>query len=138
MELVGTTGGLKKLNNHNYINWKACIESYLQGQDLWEVVGGSETTSPNDAVEEATPSDAVGDTKSKEKKALAAEKSKDEALRKWRIKAGKAMFVLRTAVEDELPEYIRDAATPKIAWDTFAILFSRRMILTFNYLKVSS
>ncbi|KAH7687137.1 Peptidyl-tRNA hydrolase II domain-containing protein [Dioscorea alata] len=126
MELAGITGGLKKLNNHNYINWKAYIECYLQGQDLWEVVGGSETTPPDVAIEEAMSSDAAGDTKSKEKKALAAEKSKDEALRKWHIKAGKAMFVLRIAVEDELLEYIKDAATPKIAWDTLAALFSKK------------
>ena len=46
MDFSGTIGGMKKLNTSNYIYWKACIESYLQGQDLWEVVGGSETTPP--------------------------------------------------------------------------------------------
>uniref|UniRef100_A0A2N9IT58 Integrase catalytic domain-containing protein n=1 Tax=Fagus sylvatica TaxID=28930 RepID=A0A2N9IT58_FAGSY len=29
-------GGIKKLNNKNYNTWATCIESYLQGQDLWE------------------------------------------------------------------------------------------------------
>jgi len=32
-------GGIKKLNNKNYNTWETCMESYLQGQDLWEVVG---------------------------------------------------------------------------------------------------
>ena len=50
--------------------------SYLQGQDLWEVVGGSETMSPEE--------DANG------------------ILHKWRIKAGKAMFSLKTTVEEEM------------------------------------
>ena len=43
--------------------WKMCIEAYLQGQDMWEIVGGSETTQPEDA----------------------------QALRKQKIKAGKAL-----------------------------------------------
>ncbi|KAE8723067.1 PLAC8 family protein [Hibiscus syriacus] len=29
-------GGIKKLNNKNYNTWATCMESYLQGQDLWE------------------------------------------------------------------------------------------------------
>jgi hypothetical protein len=87
MDFAGTTGGFKKLNNTNSIYWKACIESSLQGQDLWEVVGGSETTLPKVATEEI---ETTSDPKTKEKKALAAE---NEALQKWRIKAGKAMYV---------------------------------------------
>ena len=54
------------------------MESYLQGQDLWEVVAGTETTPPDNA----------------------------DALRKWRIKAGKALFVLKTTIEEDLLEHI--------------------------------
>ena len=46
-------GGIKKLNN-NYNTWATCMMSYLQGHDLWKVVGGSETMLPpedsNDAL----------------------------------------------------------------------------------------
>lgn len=35
------------------------------------------------------------------------------------------MFVLRTTVQKELLQYIRDANTPKKAWDTLATLFSK-------------
>ncbi|KAH9726925.1 hypothetical protein KPL70_008466 [Citrus sinensis] len=94
-------GGIKKLNNQNYNTWATCIESYLQGQDLWEVVGGSEVTQP--AAEDA-----------------------NGILRKWKIKAGKAMFALKTTIEEEMLEHIRDAKSPKEAWDTFATLFSKR------------
>ena len=38
-----------------------------------------------------------------------------EALRKWRIKASKAIFVLKTTIEEDLLEHIRDAETPKEA-----------------------
>ncbi|KAK4434384.1 hypothetical protein Salat_0601200 [Sesamum alatum] len=34
--------GIKKLNNNNYNSWSTCIMSYMQGQDLWEVVNGNE------------------------------------------------------------------------------------------------
>ena len=76
------------------------MESYLQGQDLWEIIAGSETVPP----------------------AL----SKEDELRKWRIKAGKAMFVLKTTIEEDLLEHIRDAETPKAAWETLGKLFSKK------------
>ncbi|KAE8681718.1 hypothetical protein F3Y22_tig00111310pilonHSYRG00060 [Hibiscus syriacus] len=94
-------GGIKKLNNKNYNTWATCMESYLQGQDLWEVVGGGEVTQP--ATEDA-----------------------NGILRKWKIKVGKAMFALKTTIEEEILEHIRDAKTPKETWDTFVTLFSKR------------
>ena len=49
-----------------------------------------------------------------------------EALRKWQIKSGKAMFVLKTTIEEDLLEHIRDAETPKEAWETLEKLFSKK------------
>ena len=94
-------GGVKKLNNGNYNSWSTCIMSYLQGQDLWEVVNGNEAAQP-------TVEDTFG------------------TLRKWKIKAGKAMFVLKTTIEEDLLEHIQDAKTPKEAWDVFVKLFSKK------------
>ncbi|GJN15087.1 hypothetical protein PR202_gb01977 [Eleusine coracana subsp. coracana] len=88
---------MKRLNSHNYGYWRTCIESYLQGQDLWEVVAGTMTNPP----------------------------MKESSLRKWRIKAGKAMFVLKTTIEEDLVEHIRDAETPKEAWETLAKMFCK-------------
>ncbi|PNT74084.1 hypothetical protein BRADI_1g07562v3 [Brachypodium distachyon] len=82
-DLMTAGNGMWRLNSHNYGYWQTCMESYLQGHDLWEVIAGTETTPPENA----------------------------EALRKWRIKVGKAMFMLKT---------------PKEAWDTLAKLFSRK------------
>ncbi|KAD4982652.1 hypothetical protein E3N88_19323 [Mikania micrantha] len=93
-------GGVKKLNNHNYNTWATCISSYLQGQDLWDVDGGD--------VEPPVRDDAQG------------------VLRKWRIKAGKALFVLKTTVEEELLDHIREVGSPKEAWDALKILFSKK------------
>ena len=47
-------------------------------------------------------------------------------MRKWHIKAGKAMFMLKTMIEEDLVEHIRDAETPNEAWETFAKLFSKK------------
>ncbi|XP_028945126.1 uncharacterized protein [Malus domestica] len=103
-------GGIKKLNNKNYNTWATCMESYLQGQDLWEVVGGGEVTQP-------TAEDDNG------------------ILRKWKIKAGKAMFALKTTIEEEMLEHIRDAKTPNEAWDTFVTVFSKKNDTRLQLLK---
>nr|CAB3452138.1 unnamed protein product [Digitaria exilis] len=56
----------------------------------------------------------------------ASKKESVESLRKWRIKAGKAMLVLKTTIEEDLLEHIRDVETPKEAWETLGILFSKK------------
>ncbi|RLM53041.1 hypothetical protein C2845_PMPSC006801 [Panicum miliaceum] len=85
------------------------LQSYLQGQDLWEVVAGIETVPP--------PNES-GDCYSK--------KDGADALRKWHIKALKAMFVLKTTIEEDLLEHIRDVEILKRAWETQEKLFSKK------------
>ncbi|GMI76966.1 hypothetical protein like AT1G21280 [Hibiscus trionum] len=94
-------GGMRKLNNDNYNTWSTCMMSYMQGQDLWEIFNGSEKEQPE--VEYA-----------------------NGMLRKWKIKAGKAMYALKTAVEEDMLEHIRDVKTPNEAWETFTKLFSKK------------
>ncbi|KAL8132585.1 hypothetical protein AgCh_008168 [Apium graveolens] len=94
---------MKKLSNNNYNMWSTCIMSYMQGQDLWEIVDGSETAKP--ATEDANGS-----------------------LRKWKIKAEKALFALKTRVEEDILEHIRDVSTPKEAWDILSKLFSKKNV----------
>jgi hypothetical protein len=107
-DLASARGEIKKLNNNNYGYWKTYMESYLQGQDLWEVVAGAEIVPPKES----------GNSSSKKEGA--------EALWKWRIKAGKAMFVSKTTIEEDLLEYIRDAETPKEACETLGKLFCKK------------
>ena len=63
---------IRRLKHQNYNMWSTCIESYLQGQDLREIVAGGETTPFENA----------------------------EAL--WKIKARKAMFTIKTSIEEEM------------------------------------
>ncbi|KAJ7959018.1 Retrovirus-related Pol polyprotein from transposon TNT 1-94 [Quillaja saponaria] len=101
MSDLQVVGGIKKLNNLNYNTWSTCMMSYMQGQDLWEVVNGSEVMQP-------VAEDANG------------------ILRKWKIKVAKAMFALKATIDEKVLEHIRDAKTPKEAWDTLATLFSKK------------
>ena len=48
-----------------------------------------------------------------------------EALQKWKIKAGKALFAIKTSIEEEMLEH-RRANTPKEAWDTFSTLLAKK------------
>nr|XP_043639484.1 uncharacterized protein LOC122610570 [Erigeron canadensis] len=93
-------GGIKKLNNKNYNSWATCMKSYLQGQDLWDVVDSTDVEPPSE--------------------------SDNGVLRKWKIKSGKAMFVLKTTVEEDVLDRIREADSPKEAWDGLKILFSKK------------
>ena len=80
--------------------------SYLQGQDLWELVGGSEATQPAE--------------------------DENGTLRKWKIKAGKAMFALKTTIKEEMLEHIRDVDRRQhgIHWPHS---FQRRMTQDYNF-----
>ena len=72
----------------------------MQGQDFWEVVNGSKATQP--VAEDV-----------------------NDILCKWKIKACQAILALKTTIKEEMLEPIRDAKTPKEAYDTFATLFSK-------------
>ncbi|WMV19415.1 hypothetical protein MTR67_012800 [Solanum verrucosum] len=51
MNNLQVVGAIKKLNNQNYNAWETCIMSYMQGQDLWEVVNGSEVVNGNEVAQ---------------------------------------------------------------------------------------
>ena len=66
-------------------------------QDVWEIVRGSETSPPTSQYD----------------------------LKKWKLRAEKAMYALSISVEDDLLQHIKEAKTPKKAWDTLVALFAR-------------
>ena len=95
-DMTTSISSLKKLNNNNYSTWSTHMQFYLFGQDLWEIVGGSETSAPT---------------------------SQDD-LKKWKVKVEKAMYALSISVKDDLLQRIKEAKTPKEAWDTLIGLFA--------------
>ena len=46
--------GMQLLNQSNYKVRKTCIESYLVGKDLWDVVNGNDTSPPSDESENSS------------------------------------------------------------------------------------
>ncbi|KAK4387258.1 hypothetical protein Sango_2596400 [Sesamum angolense] len=51
--VLHTQYGVEKLVGTNYKYWRMCMEAYLQGQDLWELVVGVDTEIPADTFENA-------------------------------------------------------------------------------------
>ncbi|KAG5572291.1 hypothetical protein H5410_062057 [Solanum commersonii] len=66
---------------------------------VWrDIIGGSDTTPPTDV----------------------------EATKNWKIKAGNAMYAITITIEDEFLQQIKNAKTPKNAWDTMATIFTKK------------
>lgn len=66
--------GVKKLNNKNYNTSATLMESYLQGQDLQEIVYSNDEKLP----------------------------TKDVSLKKWNITAREAMFAIKCIIKEEM------------------------------------
>ncbi|KAJ0017120.1 hypothetical protein Pint_11124 [Pistacia integerrima] len=98
-----TQYGMEKLaGNNNYKYWRMCMEAYLQGQDLWELVTDIDAGIPTDIPEHA------------------------ESRRKWKIKCGKTLFALRTSISKEFIDHVRDVSSPKEVWDTLEKLCTKK------------
>ncbi|KAK3021915.1 hypothetical protein RJ639_045209 [Escallonia herrerae] len=97
-----TQYGVEKLVGTNYKYWRMCMEAYLQGQDLWDLVSGADSVVPDDIPENA------------------------EARRKWKIKCGKALFALRTSISREYIDHVRDVDSPREVWGTLERLFTKK------------
>nr|DAD23125.1 TPA_asm: hypothetical protein HUJ06_024588 [Nelumbo nucifera] len=95
--LASILAGMEKLNHYNYDSWHTCMESYLQGEDLLEVTIGGET---NNSIDE-------------------------NAKKKWKIKASKALYAIKITVENEFLEHIKKAQTPSEACDILSKFFSK-------------
>ncbi|KAH0698868.1 hypothetical protein KY284_013083 [Solanum tuberosum] len=65
-DFASTLNSVEKFNASNYGSWSKKMQYYFLGQELWDIIGGSYTTPPTDA----------------------------KATKMWKVKAGKAIFVL--------------------------------------------
>ncbi|CAN1184463.1 hypothetical protein LINPERHAP2_LOCUS36992 [Linum perenne] len=96
-DMATSFSSIERLNNNNYNPWSTRMEFYLRGQDLWDIVIGSQTTPPTDV----------------------------EGLRKWNVKVGKAFYVLSIAVDDSLLPRIKKVKTHAEVWKSLAEVFAR-------------
>ncbi|KAH0696278.1 hypothetical protein KY290_013630 [Solanum tuberosum] len=84
-DFISTLNSVEKFNANNYGSWSKKMQYYFLSQELWDIIGGSDTTPPTDV----------------------------EAAKIWKVKAGKAIFVLSITIEDEFLQRIKNAKTPK-------------------------
>ncbi|KAL4303890.1 hypothetical protein GQ457_10G000190 [Hibiscus cannabinus] len=106
-----TQYGVEKLVGTNYKYWRMCMEAFLQGQDLWDLVTGVDAEIPADIQENV------------------------EARRKWKIKCGKALFALRTSISKEFIDHVRDVNSPKQLWETLERVFSKKNTARLQFLE---
>lgn len=77
------------------------MESYLVGEDMWEIVCGDNTIPPQDTKENNT------------------------ALKEWTMKNGKAEFVLKNSISHKLFDHIIHCKSASSIWDTLNNLFNK-------------
>ncbi|KAJ4841290.1 hypothetical protein Tsubulata_028551 [Turnera subulata] len=86
---------LKDLEADTYENWKACMMTYLEAQDLWDVIDHD----PNSSYSEE------------------ADGNKD-----WRKKNAAALLAIQTSCAPEILAKVRNIRSAKCAWDTLAYM----------------
>ncbi|GKV36582.1 hypothetical protein SLEP1_g44695 [Rubroshorea leprosula] len=94
--------GMELLNQSNYNVWKTCMESYLVGEDLWDVVGGDDITALENNEENA------------------------KAFKQWRQKNAKAEFALKRSISHGMFEHIICYKSANGILQTLDRLFNKR------------
>ncbi|XP_077246122.1 uncharacterized protein LOC143885988 [Tasmannia lanceolata] len=113
MDMSGRVSGLgiELLNQSNYKIWRTCMESYLVGEDLWEVVCGNAVVAPEDAQENA------------------------DVLKVWRMKNAKAEFLLKRSISPDLFEHIIGCKSTSEIWTTLDGLFNKKNMARLQMLE---
>ncbi|XP_077239786.1 uncharacterized protein LOC143880697 [Tasmannia lanceolata] len=104
MNMSGRVSGLgiELLNQSNYKISRTCMESYLVGEDLWEVVCGNAIVAPKDTQENV------------------------DVLKAWRMKNTKAEFLLKRSISHDLFEYIIGCKSASEIWITLDGLLNKK------------
>jgi hypothetical protein len=94
---VGSFLPTEKLDRTNYASWSYKMHQYLLGHGYWSHVDGANDTAPD-------PTDADYPA--------------------WEKLASTVMYFFTSCVGEQLLSYIRDAATPKVAWENLKKVFA--------------
>jgi hypothetical protein len=94
---VGSFLPTEKLDKTNYASWSYKMHQYLLGHGYWSYVDGAHDTAPD-------PTDA--------------------GFAAWEKSASKVMYCFASCVGEQLLCYIRDAGTPKAAWENLKKIFA--------------
>jgi hypothetical protein len=97
MDRVGSFLPTEKLDRTNYASWAYKMHQYLLGHGYWSYVDGANDTAPD-------PTDA--------------------GYAAWEKSASRVMYCFASCVGEQLLCYIRDAGTPKAAWENLKKIFA--------------
>ncbi|GAA0146645.1 hypothetical protein LIER_06550 [Lithospermum erythrorhizon] len=94
---------IEKLNNNNYGSWSTRMKFYLLGHDLWNIVNGNDTTPPRDVRSTTTTSDTSTSTPSTPVRLVVVVAyqriaTDPDIVKKWKAKAGRAMYALTVTI----------------------------------------
>ncbi|KAH0636993.1 hypothetical protein KY289_036908 [Solanum tuberosum] len=94
--------GMELLTQSNYRVWRTCMKSYLLGEDLWDVVNGSNTSPLTDGPENSN------------------------TYKKWKQVNAKAEFVLKRSISSNLFDHIIRCKSAHEIWKTLDQLFNKK------------
>ena len=87
----------EKLDRNNFASWEYKMHQYLVGQGYWSYIKGAQEDRPD---------------------------PKDANYATWEQAASRVMYCLATCVHDHMLGYIREAKTPKEAWENLRKIFA--------------
>ncbi|KAK3008578.1 hypothetical protein RJ639_014577 [Escallonia herrerae] len=87
------------------------MQSYLEDQELWELIGGNEIAPP------------------------ASTGTNEAVLWKWKSRASKALYVIKSSIEDNILKHTKNAKIPKEAWDILASRYLKKNEMRLQYLE---
>ena len=94
---MGSSLPTEKLDRTNYASWSYKMHQYLLGHGYWSYVDGANDTAP-----EPTHANFPA----------------------WEQSASRVMYCFASCVGEQLLSYIRDARTPKAAWENLQKIFA--------------
>ena len=94
---MGSALPSEKLHRNNFASWEYKMHQYLVGQGYWSYIKGAHIDQPIETAPEYAT---------------------------WVQAASRVMYCLATCVHDHMLGYIRDAKTPKEAWENLHKIFA--------------
>jgi hypothetical protein len=94
---VGSFLPTEKLNRTNYASWSYKMHQYLLEHGYWSYFDGANDTAPD---------------------------PRDASFPAWEKSVSRVMYCFASCVGEQLLCYIRDAGTPKAAWENLKKLFA--------------
>ena len=94
---MGSALPSEKLDRNNFASWEYKMHQYLVGQGYWSYIEGAHKDRPIKT---------------------------DPGYATWEQAASRVMYCLATCVHDHMLGYIRDAKTPKEAWENLHKIFA--------------